>query len=103
MPGTREEIRITNRTATCMLNDAEISRDRNVMKKGAKRMLKFKDIVTEIQRMCNVKVKVIPVIIGAAGTISKSLRQCLSNRPAEQEMKELQRTAILGAVNCGKC
>jgi hypothetical protein len=33
----------------------------------------------EIQRMWNVKAEVIPVIIGATGTISKSFRQYLSN------------------------
>ena len=33
----------------------------------------------EIQRMWNVKRNMIPVIIGAAGTISKSLRQYPSN------------------------
>jgi hypothetical protein len=41
------------------------------------------------------KTKVIPVIIGAIGTISKSLRQYLSNIPGNHEIKELQITAIL--------
>jgi hypothetical protein len=43
-----------------------------------------------------VKTKVIPVIIGATGTISKSLRQYLSNIPGKHEIKELQKTAALG-------
>ena len=49
------------------------------------------------------KPKVIPAITGATGTISKSLRQYLSNRPGKHEMKELQKTAILGTAHCGKC
>jgi hypothetical protein len=59
----------------------------------------------EIQCMWNVKAKVIPVIIGAAGTISKSLRQYLSNIPGKHEIKELQTAAILVGANthCGKC
>ena len=40
--------------------------------------------------MWNVKAKVIPVIIGATGTISESLRQYLSNIPGKREIKELQ-------------
>jgi hypothetical protein len=32
-------------------------------------------IIIEIQRMWNVKTKVIPVLIGATGTISKSFRK----------------------------
>jgi len=46
--------------------------------------------------MLNVKTKVIPVIIGATGTISKSFRKYVSNIPGKHEIKELQTTAILG-------
>ena len=42
--------------------------------------------------------KVIPVIKGANGTISKSLRQYLSNKPGKREIKELQTTATLGTA-----
>jgi hypothetical protein len=38
-------------------------------------ILKYKDLTIEIQRMWNVKTKVIPVIIGATGTISKLFRK----------------------------
>jgi len=46
--------------------------------------------------MWNVKTKVIPVIIGATGTISKSLRIYVSKIPGKHEVKELQKTSILG-------
>ena len=52
-----------------MLIDAAISGDRNVIKKLAEKILKYKDLTIEIQRMWNVETKVIPVIIGATGTI----------------------------------
>ena len=51
-----------------------------------------------MQRMWNVKSKVIPVIIGAAGTISKSFRKYVSNIPGNHEVKELQKSAISGTV-----
>jgi hypothetical protein len=75
--------------------DVGICGDRNVVKKDDEKILKYKDLVIEIQRMWNVKAKVIPAITGANGTISKSLRQYLSNIPGKQEIKELQKTAIL--------
>jgi hypothetical protein len=46
-----------------------------------------------------VPAKVIPVIIGATGTNSESLRQYLSNISGNQEIKELQTAAILGTAN----
>jgi len=51
---------------------------------------KYKDLIIEIQCMWNVKAKVIPEIIQAFGTISKSLRQYLSNIPGKHEIKELK-------------
>jgi len=42
---------------------------------------------------------VIPLIIGATGTISKSFRKYVSNIPGNHEVKELQKTAILGAAH----
>jgi hypothetical protein len=49
--------------------------------------------------MWNVEAKMIPVIIGATGTISKSLRRYLSNIPGKHEIKELQTTAILSTAH----
>jgi len=53
-----------------------------VIKKEAK-ILRYEDLTTEIQRMWNVKTKVIPVIIGATGTISKSFRKYVSKIPGK--------------------
>jgi hypothetical protein len=46
-----------------------------VIQKEAEKILKYKDLTIEIQLMWNVKSRVIPVIIGATGTISKSFRK----------------------------
>jgi hypothetical protein len=83
---------------TWMLIDVAIPGDRNEIKKEAEKILKYKDLTIEIQRMWNVKTNVIPVIIGANGTISKSFRKYLSNVPGIHEVKELQKTAILGTA-----
>jgi len=42
--------------------------------------------------MWNVRTKVIPVIIGASGTISKSFIKYVNNIPGKHEVKELQKT-----------
>ena len=65
----------------------------------AEKILKYKDLTIEIQRMWNVKTKVIPVIIDATGTISKSFTKYVSNIPGNHEVKELQKTAILDTAH----
>jgi len=97
IPNNKPDIIIRdNEKETCMLIDVAIPGDRNVIKKETGKILKYKDLTIEIQRMWNVKTKVIPVIIGASGTISKSFRKYVSNIPGKHEIKELQKTAILG-------
>jgi hydroxyethylthiazole kinase-like sugar kinase family protein len=86
-----------------MLIDVAISGDRNLIKKGAEKILKYKDLTIEIQRMWNVKTKVIPVITGATETISKSFRKYVSNIPGNHEVMELQKTTVLGTTYFGKC
>ena len=44
-------------------------------------------------------IRVIPVIIGATGTISKSFRKYVSDIPGNHDVKELQKTAILGTAH----
>jgi hypothetical protein len=76
-----------------------ISGDRNVIKKEAEKILKYKGLTVEIQRTWNLKTMVIPVIIRGTGTISKSFRKHLSNIPGKHDFKELQKTAKLGTAH----
>jgi hypothetical protein len=72
IPNNKPDIVIRdNEKGKCMLIDVAISKDRNVIKKEAEKILKYKDLTIEIQSMWNVKTRVIPVVIGATGTISK--------------------------------
>ena len=72
-----------------MYTNVAISGDRNVIKKEAEKILKFKDLIIEIQCMWNVRTKVIPVIMRATGTFRKSFTKYLMNKPGEHEIQEL--------------
>jgi hypothetical protein len=81
------------------LIDVAISGDRNVIQKLAEKILKYKDLTIEIQRMWNVKTSLMPVITGATGTITKSLRKYVSTVPRNHDVRELQKTTILGTAH----
>jgi hypothetical protein len=100
IPSNKPDIVIRdNEKGTCMLIDVAIPGDRNVIQKEAEKILKHKDLTIEIQRMWNVQTRVIPVIIGATGTISKSFRKYVSTITGNNGVKELQKTAILGTAH----
>jgi hypothetical protein len=82
-----------------MLTDVAISGDRNVIKEENEKILKYKDLIIQIQCMWNVKTKAIPVITGANGTIPESFRQYPSNIPGKHKIKDLQKAAVLGTVH----
>ena len=54
-------------------------------------LCKYKGLTIEIQSIWNVKTRVIPVIIGATVTISKSFRKYVSDIPGNHDVMELQK------------
>jgi hypothetical protein len=100
IPNYKPDIIIRDKEkGTCMLIDVAILGDKNVIKKEAEKILKYKDLTIEIQRTWNVKARVIPVITGVTGTISKSFRKYVSKIAGDHDVKELQKTAILGTAH----
>ena len=87
-----------NEKGKCMLIDVAISGNRNVIKKKAEKILKYKDLTIERERMWKVKTKVIPVIIRTTGTVSKSFRKYVSNIPGKYEVKEVRENSHIVKV-----
>ena len=58
---------------TCILVDVAIPADRNVQREVQKK-LKYKSLCIEMQRMWNLKCKIVPVIIAATGIVTKDSR-----------------------------
>ncbi|KAI5755533.1 hypothetical protein M8J77_017784 [Diaphorina citri] len=57
---------------TCTIIDVAVPADMNVEKKEAEKKLKYKDLAIEIEieRMWNIEVKIVPIVIGALGVVS---------------------------------
>jgi hypothetical protein len=81
-----------------MLVDVAIPGDKNVIKREAGKILKYKNPITETEPMWNVRAKVIPVT-RVTGTISKSLRQYQSNILGKHEIKVLQKKTVFGTAH----
>ena len=68
-----------------------IPADRNVVQKEVEKKLKYKSLCKEIQRMWNLKCMIVPVIIGATGIVTRSLRKNLEAVPGKQSIDSLQK------------
>ena len=73
-----------------------IPADRNSVRKEAEKKLKYNSLCIEVQQMWNLKCTIIPVIIGAIGIVTRSLRKDLEAVPGRHSIDSLQKTAILG-------
>ena len=81
---------------TTTLIDVAIPAGRNVVQKEAEKKLKYKSLCIEIQRMWSPKCTIIPIIIGATGIVTRSVRKSLEAVPGKHSIAALQKTAILG-------
>ena len=65
--------------------------------KGSGKEVKIQEFACiEIQRMWNLKCTIVPVIIGATGIVTRSLKKNLVTIPGKHSIDSLQKTAILG-------
>jgi hypothetical protein len=73
------------------LIDVAIPSDKKVIQKEAEKILRYKNLSIEIQRMWNTKCFVLRVIIGATGIVSKSLQKYLETIPGQHSIDSLQK------------
>jgi len=87
VPNNKLDITIRDiEKGTRRLKDVAISEDRNVIKKEAEKIIKYKDSAVEIKRTWNAKTKLIPTIMVVTGKISKSFRKHMGNTKGEHEI-----------------
>ncbi|KAL1447392.1 hypothetical protein WDU94_012405 [Cyamophila willieti] len=101
IPCNRPDIVIKNKKKKeCLLIDVSVPADMNVDKKENEKKLKYTDLAIEIQRMWNMKsCKIVPVVIGALGAISKSAKSNLELIPGYFNLHEIQTCTVLGTAH----
>ena len=77
------------------LIDVAIPWDTRVEEKEREKMDKYQDLKIEIRRIWDMPVEIVPIIIGALGTIPRSLKRNLEKLEAEVAPGLMQKSVIL--------
>ena len=82
----------------CHLIDIAVPGDSTVASKENEKVQKYQDLARELRKLWQVKVKVVPVVVGALGTIPKALEKHLKEIGTSVRVELLQKAALLGAA-----
>jgi len=76
--------------------DITVPADARVEEKGQKKMDRYQDLARELKRLWKVETKVIPIVVGALGTVPKGLEKNSKETESNATLELLQKAALLG-------
>ena len=82
----------------CHIIDVAVPGDTRVASKEKEKVQKYQDLAREIRKLWKVRVKVIPIVVGALGTIPRSLEKHLDEIGCQVKVDLLQKAALLGTA-----
>ena len=80
---------------TCRIVDFATPADDRVKLEESEKKDKYLDLAWELNKLWNMKVTVIPIVIGSLGTVIKGLIQGLEDLAITGRVKTIQPTALL--------
>ena len=78
--------------------DFSVPYDPNVVSKEKEKIDRYKDLAAEVARMHNVKVEVVPIVVGSLGVVTKDLTRWLGRVGVGDVVGGLQTSAIIGTA-----
>ena len=79
--------------------DVAVPSDANIKDKETEKITKYQDLKIELQRMWNIKARVVPVVVGVLGATSPGIEKHLDNIPGKQDVRPLLKSALLGSAH----
>ena len=86
-------------TRSCLIVDVAIPGDHKIDQKEIEKITNYADLKLEVSRMWNCEATVVPIIIGALGSIPKNLHKHLDKLETECKIVTFQKSALLGTAN----
>ena len=77
----------------CKIVDFAVPADHRIKLKECEKRDKYLDLARELKKLWNMKVTIVPIVIGAFGTITKGLLKGLEDLEVGEEVETIQMTA----------
>jgi hypothetical protein len=82
----------------CLVIDIAVPGDVRVERKEDEKIEKYRDLCRELKRLWGVRCSVVPVVVGALGTIPRRLTSYLALLDINLSVETIQKSAILGTA-----
>ena len=83
---------------SCKITDFAVPGDSRVEKKEKDKIGKYQDLGRELQKIWNVKVKIIPLVVGSLGAIPKQFGKRLKQIGITAGTAQVQKPVLLGTA-----
>ena len=95
---TRPNNNQLQKNRTCKIVDFAVPADHRIKLKECEKKDKYLDLARELKKLWNMKVTIIPIVIGAFGTVTKGLLKALEDLEVGGRVETIQTTALLGTA-----
>ena len=104
IPARRPDIIIINKKMRIWkIVDFAVPTDPRINLKESEKKDKYIDLAREIKKLWNMKVTILPIVIGALGTVTKGLLKGLEDLEIGGRVETIQTTALLRTVRMSTC
>ena len=79
----------------CKIVDFAVPADHRIKLKECEKRDKYLDLSIELKKLWNMKVTIIPIVIGAFGTVTKGLLKGLEDLEVGDRVETIQKTVLL--------
>ena len=94
----RPDLVAVDKERSCKMIDFAVPGDSRIEGKEKDKIEKYQDLGTELHKIWNVKVKIIPLVVGSLGAIPKQFGNRLKQIGITVGAAQVQKTVLLGAV-----
>ena len=89
-------VAVDKKERSCKISDFAVPGDSIIEKKEKDKMEKCQDLGKKLQKIWNVKVKIIPLVVGSLGAIQKQFGNRLKQIGITVATAQVQKTVLLG-------